>query len=203
MEYTLKAAYKRDDAKKKKYEELKSFFVKDSEKAFSKSDRPNINIDDIKAPSRVWALFARAGEDSEWTCLQVAQSKNALDEVKTAIEYMSDTNSVTIPEERTNSAFYEEVCPKARGEEYRKILYKMIWENYSEFKFCFLDVDKYLGATQTDKDKDAGKIIEICKHHYAEAKLAYETLAVFWRKMNNGIDGLTIAYYVDNDTPKK
>ena len=202
MEYTLKAAYKRDVGLKT-YDELKDFFVENSEIAFSKSDRPNIKMDSIKAPSRVWALFARAGEDSGWTCLQAAQSKNALDEVKTAIEYMSDTNSVTILEERTNSAFYEKVCPKASGEEYRKILYKMIWRDYSQFKFCFLDVDNFLGITQTDTDKDAGKIIEICKHHYAEAKLAYDTLAVFWRKMNNGIDGLTISYYVENDASKK
>ena len=70
----------------------------------------------------------------------------------------------------------------------------------SEFKICVLNVDKYLGLKKVEKNNknDAERIIEICKNQYAEAKIAYQTLAVYWRKVSSAIDGQTISYAVEH-----
>lgn len=69
-----------------------------------------------------------------------------------------------------------------------------------EFKICVLDVDKYLGLEKIAEPNknDAERIIEICKNQYAEAKIAYQTLAVYWRKVSSAIDGQTISYAVEH-----
>ena len=65
-----------------------------------------------------------------------------------------------------------------------------------------LNVDKYLGIVQEENEikTDADKIVCICKNQYAEAKIAYQTLAVYWRLYSSGIDGQTITYIVENPT---
>ena len=50
---------------------------------------------------------------------------------------------------------------------------------------------------------DAERIVDICKNQYAEAKIAYETLALFWRKVSSGIDGQTISYIVEHPFDEK
>lgn len=58
----------------------------------------------------------------------------------------------------------------------------------------------YLG-TKPDNDfniTDMERIIQICKNQYAEAKIAYQTLAVYWRIVSSGIDGQTIAYIANH-----
>ena len=47
-------------------------------------------------------------------------------------------------------------------------------------------------------DNDVERIVEICKNQYAEAKIAYQTLAVYWRKVSSAIDGQTISYAVEH-----
>ena len=63
---------------------------------------------------------------------------------------------------------------------------------------CFLNVDKYLGIDFDNftYKNDIERIIQICKNQYAEAKIAYQTLAVYWRLYSSGIDGQTISYLV-------
>lgn len=97
-----------------------------------------------------------------------------------------------------NSAFYEFVCPEGSKELYRKNLYSMIGQEFSKFKICFLNVNKYLGIKQSEALTDTDYIIEICKNQYAEAKIAFETMSVYWRLYAPGIDGQTIAYITDN-----
>ncbi|MCM1058054.1 MAG: hypothetical protein NC517_10670 [Firmicutes bacterium] len=68
-------------------------------------------------------------------------------------------------------------------------------KEYKNFRICFLNVDKYLRIEPTDINKtDADRITEICKNQYAEAKIAFETLAVYWNHYRSGIDGQTIVY---------
>ena len=80
------------------------------------------------------------------------------------------------------------------------ILYRKIGYEGSEFKICVLNVDKYLGLKKVEKNNknDAERIIEICKNQYAEAKIAYQTLAVYWRRVSSAIDGQTISYAVEH-----
>lgn len=83
--------------------------------------------------------------------MQVAHSKKyARDEVESAIEFLlskydNDFDEIIY----TNSAFYKKMCPYVKGEEYRKCLYSKIGYEYKHFRFCFLDVDKYLGIEKT------------------------------------------------------
>ena len=75
----------------------------------------------------------------------------------------------------------------------------MIGGKYKKFKICFLDVDKYLGiSSESIRNTDADRIVEICKNQYAEAKIAFQTLAIYWRKYSSGIDGQTLAYIAEN-----
>lgn len=187
----------------KTYNDLKKYFL--SEVAFSKKDstknKTQINLETNNL-SRVWLLFA-SNDKSHWDCLQVAHSKKYVrDEVESAIEFLlskydNDFDEITY----TNSAFYKKVCPYVKGEEYRKCLYSKIGYEYKHFRFCFLDVDKYLGIEKNkDSNTDTERIAFICINQYAEAKIAFQTLAVYWRLYSSGIDGQTIDYITKNPT---
>lgn len=190
----LREPYK--NVKTKSYDDLKSYFLK--EITFNKGEQlKNSIISDLEDISRVWLLFAK-NKDTQWRCLQVAQSKNdAIQEVKGVLDYIKLDYMGC--KNNKNSAFYENVCPKGKGE-YRKMLYSKIGSEYSKFKICFLDVDKYLGLNRTDCTNkcDGDRIIEICKYKYAEAKIAYQTLAVYWRQYRSCIDGQTISYIAEH-----
>lgn len=197
----LKEIYNQDNIKS--YDAIKDYFL--SEINFSKKE--NISTKRPKEISRVWILFAEkniAEKNNNWKCLQVGQSKeNVFDEIMGCITKSSDNNneSVTIYK---NSAFYENVCPVCKGD-YRKTLYSKIGREYSNFKICFLDVDKYLGLIKSEgqNTNDSERIIEICKNQYAEAKIAYQTRAVYWRQYKSGIDGQTLSYIVNHTSEFK
>lgn len=149
--------------------------------------------------SRVWLLFA-SKYDNIWECLQVAQSKKVKDEIEDVIKFLfeDEFNKTSEHISFTDSAFYKEVCPKNANKSYeynRKLLYSKIGCEYKNFRICFLNVDKYLRIEPTNINKtDADRITEICKNQYAEAKIAFETLAVYWNHYRSGIDGQTIVY---------
>lgn len=186
----------------KKYEDLKDTFS--SVIAFKNkpiSNKLNISPDEIN--SRVWLLYAK-DNTNQWQCLQVGHSKNnVVEEITTIVDYLFQNNKQNIQKDDfTNSVFYQKVCPSKKGEEYRKFLYSSIIGNdYTEFKICFLDVDKYLGIQNCEKnnfDTDADRIIQICKNQFAEAKIAYQTLSIYWRKYSSGIDGQTLSYITEH-----
>lgn len=181
------------------YKDLEEFFIPELEIRYCKgAEIPTVSS--IYNDYRVWLLFAEF-EGMGWTCLQVAHSKkNVKKEIKFVLEHLSkrwDRSGC----ELTDSQFYKHVCPvPKRGENYRDILYRKIGYEGSEFKICVLNVDKYLGLKKVEKNNknDAERIIEICKNQYAEAKIAYQTLAVYWRKVSSAIDGQTISYAVEH-----
>lgn len=192
MEYKRKLTYK--DYKKKEYKDLKDFFCGELMSSIINGQvKEQLRKGD---QSRVWLLFAR-DDSKSWECLQVGQSKNNADsEIGTILDYLVlEKKNVT---QKKNSAFYQNVCPEGSEEEYRNNLYSMIGQKFSNFKICFLDVDKYLTIGQLNAQNDSDIIIEICKNQYAEAKAAFETMAVYWRAYAPGIDGQTIAYITDN-----
>lgn len=180
--------------------ELFLYTKKFSKKSLSiLKDREAIKVDlqENINNARVWLLFG-SRESDKWECLQVGHSKY---EVRTEITYILDhfcTEEDFQINEYTNSVFYTNVCPKV-SMDYRKYLYGTIGKNYNEFLICFLNVDKYLGLEKknTAAITDADKIIAICKNQYAEAKVAYETLAKYWRLHSSGIDGQTISYFTE------
>lgn len=194
----LRAPYSKQ--KKKNYSDIQKFFKQEitfsanEEGVNSKIDTLNFN------ESRVWLLFA-SNDCKEWDCLQVAQSKrNVEGEIKQVIDYLcSDININTDLLEYKNSLFYVGVRPEPfDGYSYQEVLYSMIGNQYKYFKICILNVDKYLDITPSESNEtDAERIIEICKNQYAEAKIAYETLAVQWKAYNSGIDGQTIAFIAE------
>ena len=181
------------------YKDLKEFFIPELEIRYcQESEIPNVS--DIYNHYRVWLLFAKL-EGQGWTCVQVAHSKN---NIKKEIEFVLEHLSKGWERkdcELTDSQFYKRVCQvPRRGGQYRDILYRKIGYEGSEFRICVLNVDKYLGLKKVEKNNknDAERIIEICKNQYAEAKIAYQTLAVYWRKVSSAIDGQTISYAVEH-----
>lgn len=180
------------------YNNLKKFFSQDVE--FSKENISKINEEKF-VTSRVWLLFA-SDDQKDWKCLQVAHSKNGVQsEIKDVIDFLFCSANQNVENiSYTNSAFYEEVCPNVTKESYHKLLYNKIGSEYKFFRICLLDVDKYLGTKQdnSSNETDIERIIQICKNQYAEAKIAYQTLAVYWRFYSSCIDGQTIAYIVDH-----
>lgn len=209
---TLRKPYKNEKRKVKGYEDLQKFFSK--EIRYSKDDDSEkvketfiSEFEKKDGISRVWLLFANRG-NSSWECLQVAHSKNNVQsEIEDVIMFSFckfDQTSKNIS--FTNSAFYEEVCPKdTNKKDNRDLLYSKIGSEYENFLICFLNVDKYLGikSNNTNNQTDMERIIHICKNQYAEAKIAYETLAVYWNKYSSGIDGQTIAYIVKHPSEFK
>lgn len=203
----LREPYKHLKNKIKTYDNLKKYFSK--EVIFSKNEV--VHIDKIKEQiiseneiyGRVWLLFGKK-ENCNWVCLQVAQSKsNVGNEIDTVIEFLlTEYNNFLDEVDCKNSAFYEKVCPNVDGKKYREYLYRKIRDEYDCFRICLLNVDKYLGIVQEENEikTEADKIVCICKNQYAEAKIAYQTLAVYWRLYSSGIDGQTITYIVENPT---
>ena len=182
-----------------KYDNLKQFF-KENKIEFNKDENKTAEsiIKSIDAKktyvSRVWLLFARNDN------VQVAQSrKRVQDEIEDAIRNLF-TNFVPFKKNQyTNSVFYKNICPPKKGKEYNKNLYSKIGSEYKYFRFCLLDVDAYLGIEKTTQKKnDTEIILDICKNQYAEAKIAYQTLAIYWRLFSSGVDGQTIQYIADN-----
>lgn len=181
------------------YKDLKKFFISQLEINYCKESKAPVVTEDYNN-YRVWLLFVKLEKD-KWTCVQVAQSKNNIkEEIEFVLEHLSkkwDKNDC----ELNDSQFYESVCPiPGKGEDYRDLLYRKIGNESDEFRICILDVDKYLGLKKVEKNNknDAERIIEICKNQYAEAKIAYKTLAVYWRKVSSAIDGQTISYAVEH-----
>lgn len=185
--------------KRKDYSKVAKYF--EQELSFSSDDNKDNVISEyekkINCRSRVWLLLA-SYDCKNWECLQVAQSKNNVSgEVKDVIQYIFSNLQIDFESlEKKNSLFYEKVRPvAANGYSYREVLYSYIGKQFKYFKICFLNVDKYLNISPKEANvTDEERIIEICKNQYAEAKIAYETLAVYWMQYNSGIDGQTIAY---------
>ncbi|MBO0479772.1 hypothetical protein JZO72_09045 [Vagococcus fluvialis] len=182
-------------------------FTKDDE---CESVKKNIKEIDL-SNDKVWALFGGENENN-LQCLQVACSENILSEIEEDIDFMFDKTIIykgSVDNEETiikNSKFYEHVyeIPKSGLEkevEKRKYSYKNMYNSYSSFKICILDVDRYLNIEKSMRkiNDDQNNIVEIAKHGYAEAKLAYETLSLYWNSYNSGIDGKTISYFLKND----
>lgn len=160
-------------------------------------------LDGCEIESRVWLLFASC-DKKDWECVQVGHSKN---EVRAEVEYIlrhyqknyADYNNDDIS--LSNSLFYKDVCPRIKGIEYREGLYSKIGSEYKYFRIAFLNVNLYLKISDSENSaNDAERIIEICKNQYAEAKIAYETQAVYWRQYKSGIDGQTIDYIANHST---
>lgn len=195
--------YKQNESKK--YEDLKRYFF-ENEIIFDKlgkdknADKIIKNIDVEKTYlSRVWLLFA-SNNNKDWDCVQVAQSrKEVRGEIEDAIINLYADFEAFEESKYTNSVFYKNICPPTTGKEYNKRLYSKIGSEYTYFRFCLLDVDDYLGIEKTiHKKNDAEMILDICKNQYAEAKIAYQTLAIYWRLCSSGVDGQTIQYIADN-----
>ncbi len=188
-----------DNCTKKKYRDLEKFFTGIELTFNHDTDEPEQLVNGLAIKSRVWLLFA-SNNQVDWDCVQVAHSKdNVLAEIKYVLEHYKKGIDASWNIEYKNSAFFEKVCPYINNVKSREALYRKIGSEYSDFMIRFLDVDKYLGIKTNNKNiNDAERIIEICKNQYAEAKIAYQTLAVYWRLVSSAIDGQTMVYIVNH-----
>lgn len=156
------------------------------------------NKEDINK-SEVWALF---GYEKDWTCLQVAKSIDIFSEIIDDIKLMYndevslvDYSMWTITK---NTEFYLDtyrVKETTKNKSY--YMYRIIKNKYSKFKVCVLDIDKYLGINNIDSEinNNVSDIISLGKGHFAEAKFAYETQAIYWNKYAPNLDGQAIKLF--------
>lgn len=195
----------------KNYEELKIYFAEEINFS-TKEDLDNVldKIDDSKIyTGRVWTLLGK-DKSGEWIFLQVAQTKSQIkEEIETDIAYLYDSiykDSISKYDMKyKSSSFYENVFPYFETQENeevvdrKRLMYSKIGTEYDEFRLCLLDVDKYLQIEEPKNEElsDTEKIVQICKNQYAEAKLAFSTMAIYWRLYSSGVDGQTVMYFLE------
>lgn len=159
----------------------------------------------------VWGLFGKQ-EGRDWRCLQVAYANDIRTEIIDDVRLMFSNNYdelIKLADDETilkNSKFFKNVYKMpskyaGKSEKKRQYSYSKMMSDYSDFKICILDVNSYLGISKLDNlvSSDMRNIIDISKFGYAEAKFAYETLAIYWNSYNNGIDGRSISKLLEND----
>lgn len=199
----------------KTYKELEHFL--EIVVSFEKNDNCKDIIDYIEnynfKDSRVWSLFG-SNDNENWDCLQVAQTKkNISQEIKCDIEFMfakkyEDLLSQIGMKERItkNTAFYNDsyvmgkVSDQEKRSDPRKFTYSKMYSEYKYFRICILKINEYLSFSNWDlNNEDLINIVEIAKPLYAEAKLAYDTLARYWNMYKSGVDGQAIIIFLERD----
>lgn len=170
-------------------------------------------IDDYNfEDNRVWALFG-SNDNENWDCLQVAQTKkNISQEIKCDIEFMfenkyEDLLSQIEQKDRIikNTTFYNGSYEMGKGSDHekksdpRKFSYSKMYSEYKFFRICILKINEYLSFSSLKLNEDLVNILEIAKPLYAEAKLAYDTLAKYWNMYNSGVDGQAIIIFLERD----
>lgn len=192
--------------RKEKYKDIKEKTIKDFDKEYleiilqvNKSDDGYVvkkkleNLKDLSG-KYVWALFGKINGDQDAKCLQVASSNDIKREIIRDIKLMykqeysqllKNANSLEIQ----NTQFYENVYYRIDNKNKREYIYSKMREEYDVLLFYQLNIDRYLGIEEMKNDNmHVNNMIEISKANYAEAKLAFETQAIYWNTFRGGID---------------
>lgn len=202
---------RKDNYKEKRvrtYGELEPFLEKVV--SFGKDGRSESIINSIDrynfGDSRVWSLFG-SNDNENWDCLQVAQSKNVSKEIKCDVELMFNNKYENLLSEvdqkdriTKNTTFYSGSYEMKKGGDRRKFSYSKMFSEYKYFRVCILKIDEYLSFSDlVPDDEDMANILKIAKPLYAEAKLAYETMAKYWVMYSSGVDGQAILLFLERD----
>lgn len=162
---------------------------------------------------RIWVLFGKQEkkhEKEEWECLQVAQTKNLIDEIIEDIGFMTgnyDEIIEKIPEEKRitkNTAFYNNAYIMSSGaKDKRKYCYSKMAKEFNEFIICSPKIDYFIMRSQEEiKTDDENNMISVALYPYVEAKIAYLMLAKYWNYYRSGVDCQTIMLFIEKQNQK-
>lgn len=195
----------------KTYDELKAYF--ETVLSFEADTQFESLVDEISkiqsGQNRVWILFG-CNEKNEWECLQVARTKNILQEIFSDVNLMLSNNYTELIEKipgdqrvYKSTTFYDHTYEIHLGkennrDERRKYSYSKMGEEYKHFMICFLKIDEYLGLCGfIDENENIVNMINIAKPLYAEAMIAYDMQARYWNMYSSGVDGQSIMIFLE------
>lgn len=141
----------------------------------------------------VWILYGQKGKGIKKIALQIEEgpTPSLADDLLEIIDYIyAPANVISSGEkiETKDSEFYANVY-KSCGKNMRKYAYGQIGRSYEHLWFYMVDVDKYLGLSGKRRKGVEQDLIDLSKSYYAEAKLALNTLPLFWNKFNGNVGG--------------
>lgn len=115
----------------------------------------------------VWTIFGKNKKTKNRECLHVGSSKNIYKELRAILRLM-----ISKPEKVSISiTFHKNVYDFTTYIDKNSIKYRMIYQNYKNFKIYKIDIERYLMG---EKVGDYDKI------NYAEVKFAYDNRALLW-----------------------
>jgi hypothetical protein len=115
----------------------------------------------------VWTIFGENKKTKNRECLHVGSSKNIYKELRAILRLMiSNPEKVSI-----STTFHKNVYDFTTYIDKNSIKYRMIYQNYKNFKIYKIDIERYLLG---EKVGDYNKI------NYAEVKFAHDNKALLW-----------------------
>ncbi len=122
-------------------------------------------LDSIKGGAGVWALYGKSAKskDVKWQCLQVGQSANILNEIKTDLYYLFKLDEINVQKTYINQ-YGESVFKYIKYPSVREQLYSYINQNFKHLKFILI-------SKETD----------ISKRKNIEKYFAWSAHSLFWR----------------------
>lgn len=115
----------------------------------------------------VWTIFGENKKTENRECLHVGSSKDIYKELGAILRLMiSKPEKVSI-----STTFHKNVYYFTTYMDKCSVKYRMIYDNYTNFKIYIIDTEKYL---LDEKVGDFNKI------NYAEVKFAYDNKALLW-----------------------
>ena len=115
----------------------------------------------------VWTIFGENKKTENRECLHVGSSKDIYKELREILRVMiSSPKKVSI-----STTFHKNVYDFTTYIDKNSIKYRMIYQNYKNFKIYKIDIERYL---LDEKVGDFNKI------NYAEVKFAYDNKALLW-----------------------
>ena len=158
---------------------------------------------------RVWILTGNENDKTEYCVLTVAQSedikKEIIDDVRAmlnitylekkhackelSVEEIKEYNLDVIKSPRLSSQStegYQYPCQQGKSE--TPYFYRFAYKNYKNLKIYEIDIDSYLRIDSADQVGEIyGYLYSFGKDYYAEAKIAVETRAKYWRYYKSGV----------------
>ena len=137
---------------------------------FDKQEGKNFSVLDGSKEDEengVWTIFGENKKTKNRECLHVGSSKNIYKELRAILRLMiSNPEKVSI-----STTFHKNVYDFTTYIDKNSIKYRMIYQNYKNFKIYKIDIERYLLG---EKVGDYNKI------NYAEVKFAHDNKALLW-----------------------
>jgi len=122
-------------------------------------------LDKMKNEAGVWVLYGKSetSKGLKWQCLQVGQSSNIVNEIKTDLYYLFKSDEINVQKTYVNQ-YGESVFKYIEYPSVREQLYSHINQNFKHLKFILIS-----------------KEIDMSKRKNIEKYFAWSAHSLFWR----------------------